>query len=195
MSRKRTAVLISGRGSNLQALIEAARSPGYPAEIALVISNVAGAEGLERARTAAIPTHIISHKDFESREAFDRAMDVQLRAANIELVCLAGFMRILSDWFVRQWEGRLLNIHPSLLPAYKGTSVHARVLASGERVSGCTVHFVVQELDSGPAIAQAEVPVLPGDTEEALAARILAEEHRLYPEGLRRVASGEVTFA
>lgn len=195
MARKRTAVLISGRGSNLQALIDAAHAPDYPAQIALVISNVAGAEGLERARRAGIPARVISHKDYESRETFDRAMDAALRAAKIEIVCLAGFMRILSHWFVTQWEGRLLNIHPSLLPAYKGTNVHARVLAAGERVSGCTVHFVVPELDSGPVIAQAEVPVLPGDTEETLAARILTEEHRLYPEGLRRVASGEVKFA
>ncbi len=194
MPRKRTAVLISGRGSNLQAFIEAARAPDYPAQIALVISNVASAEGLERARRAGIPACVISHKDFESREAFDRAVDAELRAAKIDIICLAGFMRILSDWFVTQWEGRLLNIHPSLLPAYKGTNVHARVLAAGERRSGCTVHFVVPELDSGPVIAQAKVPVLPDDTEETLAARILAEEHRLYPEGLRRVASGEVTF-
>jgi phosphoribosylglycinamide formyltransferase-1 len=194
MPRKRTAVLISGRGSNLQALIEAAKSPEYPAQISLVISNVTDAEGLARARDARVPTRVISHKNFESREDFDRAVDAELRASEIEIVCLAGFMRILSDWFVQEWEGRLINIHPSLLPAYKGTNVHARVLAAKERVSGCTVHFVVPELDSGLTIAQAEVPVLPGDTEDRLAARILAAEHRLYPDGLRRVASGEAQF-
>jgi phosphoribosylglycinamide formyltransferase-1 len=189
-AEKRVAVLVSGRGSNLSALIEAARAADYPAEIALVISNKPDAGGLAVAKDAGIATKIIPHQGYATREAFDAAVDAALRDANIEIVCLAGFMRILSDWFVERWRGRLINIHPSLLPAYKGTNVHARVLAAGERISGCTVHFVVPELDSGPTIAQARVPVLPSDTEETLAARILAEEHKLYPEGLRRVAGG-----
>lgn len=189
-AEKRVAVLVSGRGSNLSALIEAARAADYPAEIALVISNKPDAGGLAIAKEAGIATKIIPHQGYATREAFDAAVDAALRDANIEIVCLAGFMRILSDWFVERWRGRLINIHPSLLPAYKGINVHARVLAAGERISGCTVHFVVPELDSGPTIAQARVPVLPSDTEETLAARILAEEHKLYPEGLRRVAGG-----
>ena len=195
MNRKRTAVLISGRGSNLQALIDACAPADFPAQIALVVSNVAEAEGLARAKAAGIATRVIPHKDFASREAFDGAIDAALREAGIEYVCLAGFMRILSDRFVTSWEGRLINIHPSLLPAFKGTNVHRRTLEAGVSESGCTVHFVVPELDSGPIIAQAKVPVLPGDTVETLAARILAEEHKLYPKGLRRVASGTVKLS
>ncbi|HEX3809480.1 MAG TPA: phosphoribosylglycinamide formyltransferase [Rhizomicrobium sp.] len=192
MPRTKTAVLISGRGSNLQALIDACARADFPAEIALVISNVAEAEGLVRAKAAHIATHVISHKDFASRETFDAAVDTALRTAGIEIVCLAGFMRILSDTFVTAWEGRLINIHPSLLPAFKGTNVHQRTLDAGVTESGCTVHFVVPELDSGPIIAQAKVPVEKNDTVETLAARILAAEHALYPEGLRQVSSGAV---
>ncbi|HEV2562683.1 MAG TPA: phosphoribosylglycinamide formyltransferase [Rhizomicrobium sp.] len=192
MARVRTAVLISGRGSNLKSLIDACADPAFPAQIALVISNVANAGGLDYARDAGIPFKVISHKDFSSREEFDGAIDAALREANIEIVCLAGFMRILSDWFARRWEGRVLNIHPSLLPAFKGLNVHQQALDAGVRVAGCTVHFVVPELDSGPIIAQASVPVLPGDNAESLAARILEKEHKLYPAALAMVAEGKV---
>ena len=185
---KRVAVLISGRGSNLSALI-AAQDAGY--KIILVISNVEGAGGLERAAEAGIPTQVIPHKG-KTREAFDAEIDAALRAADAEIVVLAGFMRILSDGFVRGWEGRLVNIHPSLLPAYKGTQVHERVIAAGEALSGASVHFVVPELDAGPVIAQASVPVHPSDTPEALAARVLEAEHRLYPTAVRLVCEGRV---
>lgn len=191
-ARKRTAVLISGRGTNLQALIDAAADPAYPAEIALVLSNIEGAPGLVRAARAGIATRTISHRGFPSREVFDSALDEALRDAGIELVCLAGFMRVLSDGFVRRWEGRLVNIHPSLLPAFKGLNVHRQVLDAGVRISGCTVHFVVPELDSGPIIAQAAVPVLATDDEDAVAARTLEAEHKLYPMALALLARGAV---
>lgn len=184
--------MISGRGSNLQALIEAARADDYPAEIVLVISNVETAEGLQRARDAHVPAKIISHKPFGSREDFDAAIDTALREADVSLVCEAGFMRIHSEWFVKRWEGRLLNIHPSLLPAFPGIRVHRQALEAGVKISGCTVHFIVHALDSGPIIAQAAVPVLPGDTPETLAARVLLEEHKLYPAAVKLVASGIV---
>mgnify|MGYP001544774580 CR=1 FL=1 len=192
MARVRTAVLLSGRGSNLKSLIAAATAADFPAEIALVLSNVENAGGLEVARAAGIPAVAISHRDFESRESFDRAIDAALREANIALVCEAGFMRIHSDWFARVWEGKLLNIHPSLLPAFKGIRVHQQALDAGVKISGCTVHFIVAELDSGPIIAQASVPVLPGDTAETLAARVLEKEHKLYPHALQLVAEGKV---
>lgn len=192
MQPVRTAVLISGRGSNLTALIDACRAPGFPAEIVLVVSNVANAEGLACAEAAGIPVAVIPHKQFASREAFDDAIDAALRGSRVSLVCEAGFMRIHSEAFVRRWEGRILNIHPSLLPAFKGIRVHEQAIAAGVRVSGCTVHFIVPELDSGPIIAQAAVPVLPNDTPQTLAARILEEEHKLYPEALKLVALGKV---
>lgn len=192
MSRVRVAVLISGRGSNLSALIDAARAPDYPAEIALVFSNREDAGGLAVARDAGIPTAVISHKAFAAREDFDAAIDTALRAAGITLIAEAGFMRIHSEWFVKRWEGRMINIHPSLLPAFPGIRVHRQALDAGVKVSGCTVHFMVPELDAGPIIAQAAVPVLPGDTAETLAARILVEEHRIYPEALRDVAEERV---
>jgi phosphoribosylglycinamide formyltransferase 1 len=192
MTRARTAVLISGRGSNLKALIEACADPRFPAEISLVISNVADAGGLEHARAAGIAAKVIFHRDFPSREEFDRALDAELQEAGIDIVCLAGFMRILSDWFVERWAGRLINIHPSLLPAFKGLNVHQQALDAGVRVAGCTVHFVVPELDSGPIIEQATVPVLPNDTADTLAARILVEEHMLYPLALKLLAEGMV---
>jgi phosphoribosylglycinamide formyltransferase-1 len=193
MSAKlKTAVLISGRGSNLKALIAACAEKDFPAEIVLVISNVADAGGLSYAQAGGIPAAIVAHKDYSSRETFDAAMDARLREARVECICLAGFMRILSDAFVRRWEGRMINIHPSLLPAYKGTHVHERVLAAGEKVSGCTVHYVVPELDSGPAILQAEVPVKPGDTPDMLAARVLETEHKIYPQALKLIAEGRV---
>jgi phosphoribosylglycinamide formyltransferase-1 len=188
-ARLKIAVLISGRGSNLKALIEACAAPDYPAEIALVISNVADAGGLAHARAASIPTAIVPHKDYPSRDAFDSAMEKRLIESGVELVCFAGFMRILTDGFVRAWQGRLINIHPSLLPAYKGTHVHERVLAAGEKLSGCTVHYVTPELDSGPTILQATVPVQPGDTPDSLAARVLEAEHTLYPQAVKMVAA------
>ena len=184
-------VLISGRGSNLQSLLDATHAESFPAEIALVISNIEGALGLVRASAAGIPTRVISHKD-RSREDFDAELDAAFREAGVELVCLAGFMRILSDGFARAWEGKLINIHPSLLPAYRGTRVHERVLEAGEKQSGASVHFVVPELDAGPVIAQTAVPVLARDTPETLAARVLAAEHRLYPTALRLVCEGRV---
>lgn len=190
----RTAVLISGRGSNLAALIEACRDRAFPAEISLVICNVETAQGLSVAAAAGVPTRIISHKVFETREEFDAAIDSALTAAKIELICEAGFMRIHSDDFARKWQGRMLNIHPSLLPAFKGIRVHRQALDAGVRVSGCTVHFVVPELDSGPIIAQAAVPVYPDDSVETLQERILAEEHKLYPAALKKVAEGSVVL-
>lgn len=189
MTKKRVGVLISGRGSNLGALIEACRSPRYPAEIVLVISNVTGAQGLARAEAANIPTLTIDHKDFLTREAFDTALDAALASAGVELLCNAGFMRLHTEGFVRRWWNRHLNIHPSLLPAFKGLHAHERVLQEGVMITGCTVHFVRPEMDSGPIVAQAAVPVLPGDTPESLAARVLEAEHRLYPLALRLVAS------
>lgn len=190
--KKRVGILISGRGSNMRSLIAAAENPEFPAEIELVVSNVGNAEGLAHAAAADIPTIAIPHKAFESREAFDRALDTALVNAGVEIVCLAGFMRILSDWFARRWEGRLLNVHPSLLPLFKGVHVHEQVLLSGMRVSGCTVHFVVPELDAGPIIAQAAVPVAIGDTPDTLAARVLVEEHKLYPAALKLLAEERV---
>ena len=187
---KRVAVLISGRGSNLQNLIEA-QDDSY--KIILVISNVEGAGGLEKARAAGISTAVIPHQG-KSREAFDGEIDARLRAEGAELVVLAGFMRILSDGFVRGWEGRLINIHPSLLPAYKGARVHERVIEAKEALSGASVHFVVPELDAGPVIAQASVPVHPCDTPEILAERVLGVEHRLYPEALKLLAGGKVAL-
>lgn len=183
-------MLISGRGSNLQSLIDA-QDASY--RIVLVISNIADASGLDKARAALIPTTVISHVG-KSRETFDAEMDAALRAANVELVVLAGFMRILSDGFVRGWEGRLINIHPSLLPAYKGTRVHERVIEAKEAVSGASVHFVVPELDAGPVIAQAIVQVAPTDTPQTLAERVLAVEHRLYPDALKLLANGKVAL-
>ena len=188
MRRVKTAVLISGRGSNLQALLTAARADGFPAEIALVISNKADAQGLTHAREAGVATRVIPHTDYVSREAFDAALDEALRADGIQLVCLAGFMRVLSEIFVRRWEGRLINIHPSLLPAYRGLDTHARVLAAKETRHGATVHWVTPELDAGEIIMQEALDVLPGESAAALQNRVQAIEHRLYPLALRKVA-------
>jgi phosphoribosylglycinamide formyltransferase-1 len=194
VTRKRVAILISGRGSNMRALIEAARAADYPGEIALVLSSRDDAAGLSIARGAGIPTAVVDQVRFRrqnrDREAFDAELDDELSKARIEFVCLAGFMRILSDGFVRKWEGRIVNIHPSLLPAFRGLNPQAQALAAGVAVSGCTVHYVVPELDAGPTIAQAEVAVLPGDTEETLSARILEAEHALYPTALRTALEG-----
>lgn len=188
MHKKKTAVLISGSGSNLQALIDACAAPEFPAEIIRVISNKAEAYGLTRAQAAGISTQVISHKDYPDRESFDTALHEALVACGAEIVCLAGFMRLLTPGFVEKWQGRMLNIHPSLLPAYKGLHTHRRALEAGETEAGCTVHFVVPEMDAGPILAQARVPIQPGDTESTLAARVLEQEHKIYPEALRQVA-------
>lgn len=191
--RRRVAILISGRGSNMAALVEAAREAGYPAEIVLVVSNRPDAAGLAFAAASGIATAVVDHKQFASREAFDAALQETLERARIEIVCLAGFMRLLTTPFVGKWRGRMLNIHPSLLPEFKGLDTHARALAAGVKMHGCTVHFVVAELDSGPIVLQEKVPVLAGDTEETLAARVLAAEHRIYPAALKMVADGKTT--
>ncbi len=190
--KRRVAVLISGRGSNMASLIEAAEAPDYPAEIALVISNRPDAEGLARAAAAGVATAVVDHKTYPEREAFERALDGELLAHGVELLCFAGFMRILTPWFINRWTGRMLNVHPSLLPLFTGLHTHRRALEAGMRIHGCTVHFVTPELDSGPIIAQAAVPVLPGDTDATLAARVLRQEHVIYPLGLKLVASGKV---
>lgn len=192
MAPKQVGVLVSGRGSNLQALLDACADPAFPARIALVISNVAGAYALERAAAAGVPILTIPHGDFPSREAFDAEMDRHLRAAGIELVCLAGFMRLLSAGFVQGWQGRMLNIHPSLLPGFKGLHTHRRALAAGVKLHGCSVHLVTPDLDDGPLLVQAAVPVLTDDTEESLAARVLEQEHVAYPLALRLLAEGKV---
>jgi formyltetrahydrofolate-dependent phosphoribosylglycinamide formyltransferase len=194
VTRKRVAILISGRGSNMRALVEAAKDPDYPAEIIGVFSNKPDAAGLDYARANGIQTAAHSHKDFASREDFDAAIDATLAAWRTDLVCLAGFMRIFSDGFAHKWTGRMLNIHPSLLPKYKGLHPHQQALDDGATVHGCTVHWVTPALDDGPSILQAEVPVLPQDTAETLAARVLVEEHRLYPQALALVATGKATL-
>jgi len=195
MTKKRVAVLISGRGSNMMALIEAAKAQDYPAEIVLVASNRPDASGLDRAREAGIATALVDHRPFgEDRAAFERALDVQFKAHRIDLICLAGFMRLLTPWFVTRWSGRMLNIHPALLPQFKGLHTHRRALAAGVALHGATVHFVGPEMDEGPIIVQDSVPVIEGDTEETLAQRVLEVEHRLYPRALRLVAEGRATF-
>jgi phosphoribosylglycinamide formyltransferase 1 len=191
MTRRRVAVLISGRGSNMVSLIAAAQAPDFPAEIALVLSNRPDAGGLERARQAGIEALAIDHKAYPDRERFEQALDEALRARGIEFICLAGFMRVLTPWFVERWTGRMINVHPSLLPLFRGTHTHERALAEGVLVHGCTVHFVVPELDAGPIVAQAAVPVVPEDTPDSLAARVLAQEHRIYPEALRLICAGQ----
>lgn len=191
MARRRVAILISGRGSNMTALIEAASAKDYPADIVLVISNIAGAGGLARASDAGIETATVESKPFgKDREAFERKLHDVLIAHNIELVCLAGFLRLLTPWFVRQWEGRMLNIHPALLPSYRGLHTHERALADGVKIHGATVHFVVPEMDSGPIVMQGAVAVHDDDTPDTLAVRVLGVEHRIYPDALRLVASG-----
>ncbi len=189
--KRRVGILISGRGSNMEALIAAAAAAEYPAEIAIVLSNRAAAPGLEAARRAGIPAAAIPGRDFGAdRAAHEAAIDEALREAGCELVCLAGYMRLLTPFLVGRWAGRMLNIHPSLLPAFPGLDTHARALAAGVRLHGCTVHLVTETMDEGPILAQAAVPVLPGDTESALAARVLAQEHVLYPLALRDVIRG-----
>ncbi len=180
----------------MMALIEAAKAKDYPAAIVLVVSNRPDAPGLARAKEAGITAAVVDHTDFGGdRETFERALDRELQAHRIDLVCLAGFMRLLTPWFVERWSGRLLNIHPALLPQFKGLDTHRRVLATGSKQHGATVHFVTAEMDAGPIVAQESIPVLVGDTEEALAARVLAVEHRLYPEALRAVAEGRAAIS
>jgi phosphoribosylglycinamide formyltransferase 1 len=193
-AKKRVAILISGRGSNMTALVEAARDPTYPTEIVGVFSNRADAPGLQYAWLAGVPTAVLSHKDFSSREAFDTEVEKILEGWGAELLCLAGYMRILSEPFARKWTGRMLNIHPSLLPLFKGLKPQQQALDAGVTESGCTVHWVIPDLDDGPAILQSRVPVLPGDTADTLAARILVEEHKLYPKALAMVARGEAVL-
>jgi phosphoribosylglycinamide formyltransferase 1 len=188
--RRRVGILISGRGSNMRSLIEAAASPGYPADIAVVISNRPDAGGLEIAAAAGVPALAIDHKAYQDKPAFEAAMTSALADHGVELVALAGFMRLLSPVFIERWQDRLINIHPSLLPAYRGLDTHGRAIADGARVAGCSVHFVRAEVDSGPIIAQAVVPILPDDDADALSARVLVAEHRLYPHALALVASG-----
>jgi phosphoribosylglycinamide formyltransferase-1 len=188
--RSRLVVLISGGGSNLQAFIDAAADPAYPCEVVAVISNRAGVFGLERAARADIPAEVLDHTAFASRDAFDTALADRIDAYAPDLVILAGFMRILTPGFVARYDGRLLNIHPSLLPKYPGLHTHQRAIDAGDAEAGATVHLVTEELDGGPVILQARVPVLPGDTADTLAARVLAEEHRIYPEAARLVTLG-----
>mgnify|MGYP003384359927 CR=1 FL=1 len=192
---KRLAILISGRGSNMAALIRAAQAPDFPGRVVLVLSNNPDAEGLAFAAANGIATHSIDHRNYRGdRAAFDTAVDAALSAAHTDLVCLAGFMRILSASFVEKWRGRMINIHPSLLPAYPGLDTHARALAAGEHHHGCTVHFVTEGVDAGPIIAQTQIDILPTDTPTSLAARVLSEEHKLYPAALRQVLEGKAKF-
>jgi phosphoribosylglycinamide formyltransferase-1 len=188
--RKRTAIFISGRGSNMTSLVAAARSPGFPAEIALVLSNNADAPGLANAAAAGIATEAVDHRIYSSREDFETELQRRLEKHAIEFICLAGFMRILTGSFVERWTGRMINIHPSILPSYKGLHTHERAIDDGAKLHGCTVHYVVPEMDAGPIIIQAAVPVLDSDTPEALAARVLAQEHVIYPKALGWAAGG-----
>jgi phosphoribosylglycinamide formyltransferase-1 len=189
--KKKVGILISGRGSNMAALLRAAAAPGYPAGIVLVAANKEDAKGLEVAAAADIATAAVPHKPFgRDREAHEAALSARLEAAGVELVCLAGYMRLFTPFFVQRWAGRMLNIHPSLLPSFPGVDTHARALAAGVKLHGCTVHVVTEGMDEGPILAQAAVPVLDGDTEETLGARVLAQEHLLYPAALRRFIEG-----
>ena len=187
-NRIKVGILISGNGTNLQAIIDASQKNSFPAEIAIVISNNSSAYGLERAISADIPIKVIDHKLFDQREDFDTAVSAELRKADCELVCLAGFMRILSEQFVNNWPMRIINIHPSLLPSFKGRNVQKQAIDAGVRIAGCTVHFVISELDAGPIIAQAAVPVLKQDTPASLSARILQQENHIYPLALELIA-------
>jgi phosphoribosylglycinamide formyltransferase-1 len=192
MTRLRTAILISGRGSNMDALVDAARAADFPAQIALVLSNRPDAPGLAKAKAAGLAVAAVDHKIYAGREEFERSMQLVLETYRIDFICLAGFMRLLTPWFIGKWRGRMLNIHPALLPAYRGLHTHERALADGVKIHGCTVHFVVPEMDEGPIVAQAAVPVLDGDTADTLGARVLRQEHVVYPLALRLVASGAV---
>jgi len=194
-SRLKVGVLISGRGSNLKSLLDACAAPGFPAEIVTVIANRPGAGGLDHARAAGVAAETIDHKAFAGKAAFEAAVTAALEAAGVELLCLAGFMRVVSAGFVQHWQGRMINIHPSLLPLFPGLDTHARALAAGVKLHGCSVHYVSEEVDGGPIIGQAAVPVLPDDDADSLAARVLQAEHRLYPACLRLIAEGRVSLA
>ena len=190
MTKLKIGVLISGRGSNLQALIDACSDPDFPAEISLVISNQSGAFGLERAQKAGIPAEVIEHKSFASRADFDKCLSQRLKTAGVGLICLAGFMLLLQDDFVTQWHNKIINIHPSLLPAFKGLHIHERVHKAGVKITGCTVHYVRSEVDDGPIIIQAAVPVMQDDTPDSIGKRVLSAEHKIYPEAVRLIANG-----
>jgi phosphoribosylglycinamide formyltransferase 1 len=192
--KKRVAILISGRGSNMMALVEAANAPDFPAQIVSVIANRPDASGITWAKARGIAALVIDHKAYTTREAFEAALHQALVDAKTDIVCLAGFMRILTGSFVEKWQGRMVNIHPSLLPSFRGIYTHEQALAAGVKIAGCTVHFVVPDLDAGPIIAQAAVPVEDTDTAGTLAARILTVEHRIYPQSLRRLASGALSI-
>ena len=195
MQKKRVAVLISGRGSNMMSLVEAAKAPDYPAEIVVVISNRPDAAGLAWAKAQGIPALGLDHKRYESREHFEGQLQSGLEASKVDLVACAGFMRLMTPAFVDKWRDRMLNVHPSLLPAFKGLDTHRRALEAGVKIAGCTVHLVRPEMDEGPILAQAAVPVLEGDTEEMLAARIMRQEHRIYPQALALVAADKVRIS
>ena len=195
MARMKVAVLVSGRGSNMQAILDACADSAYPAEVAVVISNIAGAPALERAENAGVKTVTRPHKDYPDRETFDQRVTEEIEAAGCELVVLAGFMRLLSEQFCEHWRDRLINIHPSLLPSFKGLDVHERMIAAGVRFGGCTVHYVRHEMDTGPIIAQAAVPIHPGDDADTLAARILEQEHVIYPLAVKWIAEGRVRIS
>jgi phosphoribosylglycinamide formyltransferase 1 len=192
--KKRVGVLISGRGSNMQSLVTGCRAPDTAAEVAIVIANRKDAAGLQWARDHGIEAVAIDHKAFADRATFDARIHEELMAARVDIVALAGFMRILTPGFVARWQGRMINIHPSLLPLFPGLHTHARAIEAGMKIAGCTVHFVTAEMDVGPIIAQAAVPILPGDTPDTLAARVLSAEHHIYPQALQWVSSGAVTF-
>ena len=194
MGRLKLGVLFSGRGTNLQAILDACRDPCFPAEIALALSNKPDAPGLLRAQKAGVPSSVINHKNFADRQSFEQAMNTQLDEAGVELVCLAGFMRLLTATFVNHWNGRAINIHPSLLPAYPGLNTHARAINDGARFAGCTVHFLSAKMDSGPIIAQAATPISANDTPDSLAARVLEAEHEIYRRAIRWVAEGRITL-
>lgn len=188
MKRKRVGVLISGRGSNMAALVQAARDPGYPAEVTTVVANRPDAKGLDFARGEGLTAHLIDHRNYTSREAFDKALSDYLLSQELDIIACAGFMRIMTPAIIFPWQGRMINIHPSLLPLYKGLHTHERAIANGDAEAGCTVHYVSAELDGGPIIMQARVPILPADTADTLAERVLVEEHKLYPKALAQVA-------
>ncbi|MDM7983547.1 MAG: phosphoribosylglycinamide formyltransferase [Maricaulis sp.] len=191
MAKTKIAVLISGRGSNMQAIVEAAEAEDYPAEIALVVSNNPDAAGLAWAADRGIETEVLNHRDYETREGFEEALDILIRLYGARIVCLAGFMRILTPYFTEKWRDLLVNVHPSLLPSFKGLHTHERALEAGVRIHGCTVHYVRPEMDDGPIIGQAAVPVLHGDTPDTLAARVLEAEHQLYPQCIALACSGK----
>jgi phosphoribosylglycinamide formyltransferase 1 len=190
VTRARVGVLISGGGSNMHALVKASRAADYPAEIVCVVSNIPEAGGLKIAHSEGIATHVVNHKDYARREDFDAALNTYLESQHLDIIACAGFMRIMTPVLISPWQDRMINIHPSLLPLYKGLHTHARAIAAGDKEAGCSVHFVTNELDGGPVLAQARVPILAGDTAETLAARVLIEEHKLYPKALALVATG-----